>query len=129
MISLMLIVVGLAPVGGTSWSMSGSLSSAAKSFVVGSLAVPDMLSLVDPCYDEDDRPRRCVPDFVNAAFGRAVTATSTCGDPPSRLPAYLSGCLPRPFSYSSTVCMTHSGLVVYFATSNHYLRASVSRRN
>lgn len=33
---------------------------------------------VDPCYDED-RPRRCVPDFVNAAFGVPVKASSTCG--------------------------------------------------
>jgi len=32
----------------------------------------------DPCYDED-RPKRCVPDFVNAAFGNPVQATSTCG--------------------------------------------------
>ncbi|XP_053984955.1 netrin-3-like [Hylaeus anthracinus] len=32
----------------------------------------------DPCYDED-RPRRCIPDFVNAAFGAAVEASSTCG--------------------------------------------------
>lgn len=33
---------------------------------------------VDPCYDED-RPRRCIPDFVNAAFGVTVKASSTCG--------------------------------------------------
>ncbi|KZC13406.1 Netrin-A [Dufourea novaeangliae] len=33
----------------------------------------------DPCYDED-RPRRCIPDFVNAAFGAAVEASSTCGN-------------------------------------------------
>ncbi|KAL1488152.1 hypothetical protein ABEB36_015110 [Hypothenemus hampei] len=33
---------------------------------------------VDPCYDED-RPRRCIPDFVNAAFGVPVKASSTCG--------------------------------------------------
>ena len=32
----------------------------------------------DPCYDEH-RPRRCVPDFVNAAFGNPVEASSTCG--------------------------------------------------
>ncbi|XP_023310076.1 netrin-1 [Anoplophora glabripennis] len=32
----------------------------------------------DPCYDED-RPRRCIPDFVNAAFGVPVKASSTCG--------------------------------------------------
>lgn len=32
----------------------------------------------DPCYDED-RPRRCIPDFVNAAYGNAVEASSTCG--------------------------------------------------
>ncbi|XP_044736247.1 netrin-B isoform X2 [Chrysoperla carnea] len=33
---------------------------------------------IDPCYDED-RPRRCIPDFVNAAFGIPVEASSTCG--------------------------------------------------
>lgn len=32
----------------------------------------------DPCYDED-RPRRCIPDFVNAAFGAGVEVSSTCG--------------------------------------------------
>ncbi|XP_050533128.1 netrin-1 [Daktulosphaira vitifoliae] len=32
----------------------------------------------DPCYD-GDRARRCVPDFVNAAYGGHVEATSTCG--------------------------------------------------
>lgn len=32
----------------------------------------------DPCYD-DDRPRRCIPEFVNAAFGIPVKASSTCG--------------------------------------------------
>ncbi|MCL4147100.1 UNVERIFIED_CONTAM: hypothetical protein GTU68_067059 [Idotea baltica] len=39
----------------------------------------------DPCYDESgSRPKKCIPDFINAAFGRAVKASSTCGNPPSR---------------------------------------------
>lgn len=32
----------------------------------------------DPCYDEH-RARRCIPDFVNAAFEKSVHASSTCG--------------------------------------------------
>ncbi|XP_055895968.1 laminin subunit gamma-1-like [Biomphalaria glabrata] len=32
-----------------------------------------------PCYDEKGRPQRCQPPFVNAAFGRVVEATNTCG--------------------------------------------------
>nr|XP_034831296.1 netrin-1-like isoform X2 [Maniola hyperantus] len=32
----------------------------------------------DPCYEEG-RPRRCIPDFVNAAFGNPVIASSICG--------------------------------------------------
>jgi len=34
----------------------------------------------DPCYDRDGNARRCSPDFVNAAFGRQIVASSTCGD-------------------------------------------------
>uniref|UniRef100_A0AC34QHP3 Netrin-1 n=1 Tax=Panagrolaimus sp. JU765 TaxID=591449 RepID=A0AC34QHP3_9BILA len=33
----------------------------------------------DPCYDSAGRPVRCVPDFINAAFGKPVIASSTCG--------------------------------------------------
>lgn len=44
---------------------------------------PDYLKMIqappiDPCYD-DDRPKKCIPDFVNAAFGVPVKASSTCG--------------------------------------------------
>lgn len=38
----------------------------------------------DPCYFDDGRPKRCVPDFVNAAFSRSVVASSTCGTPATR---------------------------------------------
>lgn len=41
-------------------------------------------SASDPCYDESGAPRRCIPEFVNAAFGKEVQASSTCGKPPSR---------------------------------------------
>lgn len=39
----------------------------------------------DPCLDEAGRGRRCVPDFVNVAFGRPVEASSTCGATPDRI--------------------------------------------
>ncbi|XP_016103711.1 netrin-1-like [Sinocyclocheilus grahami] len=38
----------------------------------------------DPCYDENGNPRRCIPDFVNSAFGKDVRVSSTCGAPASR---------------------------------------------
>ncbi|KAG8184441.1 hypothetical protein JTE90_026359 [Oedothorax gibbosus] len=38
----------------------------------------------DPCYEEMSEPRRCIPDFVNAAFGKEVRASSECGTPASR---------------------------------------------
>ncbi|XP_035255197.1 netrin-1-like isoform X2 [Anguilla anguilla] len=38
----------------------------------------------DPCYDETGNPRRCIPDFVNSAFGKEVRVTSTCGKPAAR---------------------------------------------
>jgi len=36
----------------------------------------------DPCYDEFGNAKRCIPDFVNAAFGREVKASSECGETP-----------------------------------------------
>lgn len=38
----------------------------------------------DPCYDETGAPRRCIPEFINAAFGQEVGVSSVCGRPPSR---------------------------------------------
>lgn len=38
----------------------------------------------DPCYDENGNPRRCIPDFVNSAFGKDVRVSSTCGSPAAR---------------------------------------------
>ena len=36
----------------------------------------------DKCYDEKlKKPIACVPDFVNAAYGLPVSASSTCGEP------------------------------------------------
>ena len=38
--------------------------------------------ITDPCYDEKTKkPTACLPDFVNAAYGLPVEASSTCGDP------------------------------------------------
>jgi len=34
----------------------------------------------DPCHDDQtDKPKQCVPDFVNAAYGSPIVASSTCG--------------------------------------------------
>ncbi len=38
----------------------------------------------DPCYDETGAARRCIPEFINAAFGQEVSVSSVCGQPPSR---------------------------------------------
>lgn len=38
----------------------------------------------DPCYDETGAARRCIPEFINAAFGQEVGVSSVCGRPASR---------------------------------------------
>ncbi|XP_028616786.1 netrin-3 [Grammomys surdaster] len=40
---------------------------------------PGLPASADPCYDEAGEPRRCIPGLVNAALGREVLASSTCG--------------------------------------------------
>ena len=47
---------------------------------------------IDPCYEEissssaQSRARKCIPDFVNAAFGKEIQASHTCGAKvPSRM--------------------------------------------
>lgn len=43
-------------------------------------ANPSLFEESDPCYDAKlKRPKNCVPDFVNAAYGLNVEASSTCG--------------------------------------------------
>uniref|UniRef100_A0A8C1KJY5 Laminin, gamma 1 n=1 Tax=Cyprinus carpio TaxID=7962 RepID=A0A8C1KJY5_CYPCA len=37
---------------------------------------------MDECIDDSNRPHRCMPEFVNAAFNVTVVATNTCGSPP-----------------------------------------------
>ncbi|XP_043945190.1 netrin-3-like [Protopterus annectens] len=43
----------------------------------------------DPCFDENEMPRRCIPEFVNAAFSKEVQVSSTCGKPPNKY-CYIS---------------------------------------
>ena len=38
-----------------------------------------VFSIENNCYDHANRPVRCSPDFINAAFNRPVVATNTCG--------------------------------------------------
>ncbi|XP_061421268.1 netrin-1-like [Lethenteron reissneri] len=71
---------------------SSSSSSAAGRGSVGSGlgSGPGLASLPDPCYNESGHPRRCIPDFVNAAFEMEARASSTCGSPPSRYCSSIS---------------------------------------
>ena len=37
------------------------------------------LGTAKKCYEADGRPSRCMPEFVNAAYLKNITATNTCG--------------------------------------------------
>lgn len=60
-----------------------SLSSSSNYFKIFGLQSSNSYS--DPCYAEISsssnhvKPRKCIPDFVNAAFGREMVASHTCG--------------------------------------------------
>ncbi|XP_025033164.1 laminin subunit gamma-3 [Python bivittatus] len=53
---------------------------------------------MDACYDSHGRAQRCMPPFENAAFGRQVQASNTCGSPPETY------CLQLGTRDSSTPC-------------------------
>ncbi|NXK10373.1 LAMC3 protein, partial [Herpetotheres cachinnans] len=50
------------------------------------------------CQDPQGQPRRCMPVFENAAFGRAARATNTCGSPPEDY------CLQMGARHASALC-------------------------
>ncbi|XP_014780157.1 netrin-1 isoform X2 [Octopus bimaculoides] len=44
----------------------------------------DQPTAPNSCYDSLNKPKMCVAEFVNIAYGKEVVASSTCGTPPSR---------------------------------------------
>ena len=48
--------------------------------ILASLATYSMARM-DHCYVKDKTAQRCLPPFVNAAYGKTVHATDTCGTP------------------------------------------------
>ncbi|KAJ1131226.1 hypothetical protein NDU88_009565 [Pleurodeles waltl] len=63
-------------------------------------ATPKPKTLEDACYDAKQRPKYCIPDFINVAQGREVTATSTCGRWPQKLCYFL-----QPVNQTSRRCL------------------------
>ena len=61
-----------------------------RSFMLFSAEMPPPPA--DACMDETLRqPRRCVPDFVNAALGQKPAASATCGEGPEQLCTRAAG--------------------------------------
>ena len=46
----------------------------------------------DPCIDRHQRYQRCIPDFINAAFQKSISASSTCGTPPKKFCSKANHC-------------------------------------
>lgn len=46
----------------------------------------------DPCIDRHQRYQRCIPDFINAAFRKTISVSSTCGSPAKQFCSLKKGC-------------------------------------
>lgn len=58
----------------------------------------------DPCYDDTGAARRCIPEFINAAFGKEVMVSSVCGRPPSRSCSVVERGDERPSVRACQIC-------------------------
>ncbi|XP_034070639.1 netrin 2 [Gymnodraco acuticeps] len=58
----------------------------------------------DPCYDDQGAARRCIPEFINAAFGKEVMVSSVCGRPASRSCSVVERGDDRPSVRSCQIC-------------------------
>uniref|UniRef100_A0AAV2LAL7 Netrin-1 n=1 Tax=Knipowitschia caucasica TaxID=637954 RepID=A0AAV2LAL7_KNICA len=59
---------------------------------------------LDPCYDDSGTARRCIPEFINAAFGKDVAVSSVCGRPPSRSCSLVERGDERPSVRTCQIC-------------------------
>ncbi|GLD57461.1 netrin-3-like protein [Lates japonicus] len=59
---------------------------------------------LDPCYDDTGAARRCIPEFINAAFGKEVMVSSICGRPPSRSCSVVERGDDRPSVRTCQIC-------------------------
>ncbi|XP_031699694.1 netrin 2 isoform X2 [Anarrhichthys ocellatus] len=76
---------------------SASTRSAANPFA-GQQTPPD------PCYDDTGAARRCIPEFINAAFGKDVMVSSVCGRPASRSCSVVERSDDRPSVRTCQIC-------------------------
>uniref|UniRef100_A0A7N9AL39 Laminin subunit gamma-1 n=1 Tax=Mastacembelus armatus TaxID=205130 RepID=A0A7N9AL39_9TELE len=58
------------------------MPSVIRALVVWTWVALCVRAAMDECSDDQGRPQRCMPEFVNAAFNVTVVATNTCGSPP-----------------------------------------------